>query len=99
MVHPRACGGNHICYLPIERGEGPSPRLRGKRELRWGAIPRPRSIPAPAGETFGDLNSTHICRVHPRACGGNRHARRRPYHLRGPSPRLRGKLSSGDSPR
>ena len=90
-VHPRACGGNgRGDPRPMTLG-GPSPRLRGKRG-RGGPSPRrPRSIPAPAGETGAGPGRRGRRPVHPRACGGNHTPHRNGSSQSGPSPRLRGK--------
>lgn len=50
---------------------GPSPRLRGKLDQMDALLERDRCIPAPAGETEASSLLSRICRVHPRACGGN----------------------------
>ena len=51
------------------------------------------SIPAPAGETHHVTGRGALRGVHPRACGGNIQAHLAGFLLKGPSPRLRGKLS------
>ena len=91
-VHPRECGGNVLPSGGFRRLTGPSPRVRGKRHVFRSCITRPGSIPASAGETrFIRIALQHV-RVHPRECGGNPPAGREILAVKGPSPRVRGKL-------
>ncbi len=97
-VHPRVCGGSFIVDIYVRNGNGPSPRVRGKRRGRALARARPGSIPACAGEAFESSRSSTRFRVHPRVCGGsvvNREDRPRPG---GPSPRVRGKHDRSKNP-
>ena len=73
------------------RQKGPSPRVRGKRDVVLLGSPNQRSIPARAGETCQNPVSRKSERVHPRACGGNETRCRWWSVRRGPSPRVRGK--------
>ena len=90
-VHPRACGENQERWLRAPTGEGPSPRLRGKRCWPPPSTPPRRSIPAPAGKTRSTGSATGPESVHPRACGENIMRGRASSQICGPSPRLRGK--------
>ena len=94
-VHPRACGGNSGkgSWRPACRG--PSPRVRGKPAVGVALMAVARSIPARAGETLGRWGFVASKGVHPRACGGNHRQLPGPGHLRGPSPRVRGKRRPG----
>ena len=94
-VHPRACGGNIEVIHPPPSTDGPSPRMRGKRRPGIFARRVNRSIPAHAGETSGQKANLALCRVHPRACGGNFSYTRQLNDQYGPSPRMRGKPHQG----
>ena len=90
-VHPRVCGGNIGRRPDTVINPGPSPRVRGKRQVAAARHFELGSIPACAGETSSPPASPPRAGVHPRVCGGNRYfgfSRRR---RRGPSPRVRGK--------
>ncbi len=50
-VHPRACGENYLVDILDKDEDGPSPRVRGKREAVMRLEGRVRSIPARAGKT------------------------------------------------
>ena len=91
-VHPRACGGNPERRVEDAAQGGPSPRLRGKHDRRPFVALTVRSIPAPAGETSCRNRRRARQEVHPRACGGNADRGADAPLVRGPSPRLRGKL-------
>ena len=70
--HPRECGANGAGRVPYRRGQGSSPRVRGKQShQRDGAAPR-RIIPASAGQTSLALWPAPIIADHPRECGANR---------------------------
>ena len=92
-VHPRACGGNSVARIYDLRRWGPSPRVRGKRQLAARAVAHEGSIPARAGETSGERRGRQVRWVHPRACGGNPVRTQTRTGRRGPSPRVRGKRS------
>ena len=72
----------------------PSPRMRGKLEVRRTAPTRRRSIPAHAGETAWRPVGVETARVHPRAYGGNTSGQLKDFTAKGPSPRMRGKPGS-----
>ena len=82
-----------------ERGleRGPSPRVRGSRQIEVGDTGGPGSIPACAGKPRRPASSSAPDEVHPRVCGEAQIAHGRPRLSRGPSPRVRG--SRGDVPR
>ena len=91
-VHPRACGGNPLYPGACRLAAGASPRLRGKLSRTVRGCGGVRCIPAPAGETEAVAQEASDPEVHPRACGGNRHAVSASRSRYGASPRLRGKL-------
>ena len=69
-VYPRVCGGTSKPRLPWPRARGLSPRVRGNR-LRLPSFWLPyRSIPACAGEPYGDTDVLLHDEVYPRVCGG-----------------------------
>ena len=93
-VHPRVCG-----EAPPPRGRrarvrGPSPRVRGSPPPGCGGDVRGRSIPACAGKPSSSAVSARWRRVHPRVCGEATVAISPHTPSRGPSPRVRGSLSS-----
>ena len=90
-VHPRGCGENSILKCHSSRMEGPSPRVRGKREPISRKEAEIGSIPAGAGKTPHRLTPLRLPPVHPRGCGENDRAQKPPRKARGPSPRVRGK--------
>jgi len=70
-VYPRAYGGNGEIGIHDFRGEGLSPRIRGKRRKPTRRRASRRSIPAHTGETHSTHLFTGLLRVYPRAYGGN----------------------------
>ena len=93
--HPRVCGENvpisSVWLTPM----GTSPRMRGKQvsgRIRHGGI---RNIPAYAGKTFAFDQQTFLDKEHPRVCGENVCPRISGALVKGTSPRMRGKLTSG----
>ncbi len=94
-VHPRACGGAITVREAAILQSGPSPRLRGSRQLRRAERAVDRSIPAPAGEPYAGGLSRLGNAVHPRACGGAGYCAHGRPPERGPSPRLRGSHRGG----
>ena len=90
-AHPRVCGENcESKYLRI-KGEGSSPRMRGKRNHRLANANRAGLIPAYAGKTVQGGNTGGLMRAHPRVCGENFLTLGLPDALAGSSPRMRGK--------
>ena len=93
--HPRACGANRSGSREHFRGDGSSPRMRGKRGMiRQGGLYF-RIIPAHAGQTSAALRQRHTRTDHPRACGANGADKRVGVGYLGSSPRMRGKLTIG----
>ena len=100
-VHPRVCGGNRPGLDIGDVGNGPSPRVRGKRQPVAAKTTNLRSIPACAGETSTCHQARSRISVHPRVCGGNTRRADLPWPPQGPSPRVRGKrgvISSSSPP-
>ena len=89
--HPRARGENVSIAEPFSRGNGTSPRTRGKPSTvpmrNW----RRRNIPAHAGKTGYDGSIIHSAEEHPRARGENLRRVGVKNPLVGTSPRTRGK--------
>ncbi len=50
---------------------GPSPRVRGERSMFLAPSPPGRAIPACAGRTLANTNSSGVSSGHPRVCGEN----------------------------
>ena len=90
-VYPRVGGGNQPAQQIDGRGQGLSPRGRGKQSSSSSSGRPARSIPAWAGETAGRQLSQRRRRVYPRVGGGNTSPRRPLMRCRGLSPRGRGK--------
>ncbi len=89
--HPRV-GGENFSFLRREtQRTGPSPRGRGKRDLRVVAPHDVRAIPAWAGKTFGRWAQKGVISGHPRVGGENACAASSLSPDSGPSPRGRGK--------
>ena len=89
-VHPRVCGETgHRLATTSPRG-GPSPRVRGNRQVARGGLGVAGSIPACAGKPeWGEAVSVRL-RVHPRVCGETFRAPSGCRSRGGPSPRVRG---------
>ena len=91
QAHPRACGENEETNAGDRRTLGSSPRMRGKR---WMSCDDPFTtglIPAHAGKTWRVRKKFCHRAAHPRACGENGCCAILVKHLRGSSPRMRGK--------
>ena len=89
-VHPRVCGGAQMRVSVHGNRGGPSPRVRGSRDLTvWRQI-KAGSIPACAGEPHEAQESAKTVRVHPRVCGGALNGLSSAQLNHGPSPRVRG---------
>ena len=91
-VYPRACGGTMDTAAVTPPMPGLSPRVRGNLEHQPEDGPYRRSIPARAGEPFGDGALRAAVRVYPRACGGTVCTNKEHYMEKGLSPRVRGNL-------
>ena len=90
-VYPRVGGGNPYLRHATARLSGLSPRGRGKPTTALALLAIIRSIPAWAGETKLCLKLKTMPRVYPRVGGGNGLSARYSAHIRGLSPRGRGK--------
>ena len=94
-VYPRVCGGTPERRASTHRWTGLSPRVRGNLhggDVRDGAI---RSIPACAGEPWGQSGRCPGHRVYPRVCGGTAGRPGSDSGYWGLSPRVRGNPSCG----
>ena len=91
-VYPRVGGGNRDWAFCVPRTYGLSPRGRGKPVRLFVCLLPGRSIPAWAGETFGDPCAQALLAVYPRVGGGNGTRTGIPRVVCGLSPRGRGKL-------
>ena len=92
--HPRACGANSSLAVLSCKAVGSSPRVRGKRSVRFGRSRVGRIIPARAGQTRRGVRVSSTSPDHPRACGANSCSLSRLSSTSGSSPRVRGKLRS-----
>ena len=90
-AHPRACGENAHHARAVYAPAGSSPRVRGKRGHDIAVAHDGRLIPARAGKTRRTSFIGCPLRAHPRACGENSEPRTARCHVRGSSPRVRGK--------
>ena len=89
-VYPRVCGGTGLGVALLAVRAGLSPRVRGNHgQFRFGVQP-PGSIPACAGEPYGDRVGERRRRVYPRVCGGTSLRHSDTGVRRGLSPRVRG---------
>ncbi len=90
--HPRACGE----HITVSHGDimeaGSSPRLRGTQVRDWPRNILRGIIPALAGNTQPQPQSSHRYWDHPRACGEHRMSAMVMSIFWGSSPRLRGTL-------
>ena len=89
--HPRACGANRLSRRSPRNRCGSSPRMRGKRHEHCRRALRRRIIPAHAGQTVRLASPRVRLPDHPRACGANDRTHGAFVHVRGSSPRMRGK--------
>ena len=89
-VYPRVCGGTALRSYDPAPAHGLSPRVRGNRPAFVRSGPRPRSIPACAGEPLDPRCRRWYCRVYPRVCGGTALGFPPMCITRGLSPRVRG---------
>ena len=92
--HPRARGENVSIAEPFSRGNGTSPRTRGKPPACRGQESTRRNIPAHAGKTHDSLALPTPPEEHPRARGENPPPLGAIRHQPGTSPRTRGKQKS-----
>ena len=89
-VYPRVCGGTFLTSCSISRRAGLSPRVRGNLRQTSLTLPRPRSIPACAGEPACTSHAGRRRRVYPRVCGGTVALYAQRERGQGLSPRVRG---------
>ena len=73
-VHPRVCGEARRRPTAGSLSRGPSPRVRGSRNLDLYGENIYGSIPACAGKPARVSGFSRSPRVHPRVCGGSRAA-------------------------
>ena len=90
--HPRACGEHKGVSKKNGREWGSSPRVRGTPIASLRIAPRPRIIPARAGNTVRVQIVEGLVGDHPRACGEHRRRHCRTGRTAGSSPRVRGTL-------
>ena len=69
-VYPRECGGTGWRRRGVHYPRGLSPRVRGNPAGVRRGQPRPRSIPASAGEPYYGEPCRRPAEVYPRECGG-----------------------------
>ena len=91
--HPRVCGDNRGNAITKYWHIGPSPRVRGQRELLGSDLLHPRTIPACAGTTKRTSQKAKQHTDHPRVCGDNSFCPTPILFDVGPSPRVRGQPS------
>ena len=90
-VYPRVCGGSWPGLGAGVRGQGLSPRVRGKRGRCAAKLAGHGSIPACAGEAQAVHHSPRSAWVYPRVCGGSGLNHQYTELEEGLSPRVRGK--------
>ena len=89
-VYPRVCGGTSGMPASTAISKGLSPRVRGNPHDDHHDRPRPRSIPACAGEPVITIPICPQVSVYPRVCGGTGTACAAGVPDKGLSPRVRG---------
>ncbi len=90
-VHPRVCGEQDEVFISVENNAGSSPRVRGTEYPGGWINPRPRFIPACAGNRLGSVTLTgNGPSVHPRVCGEQGERPAMSITASGSSPRVRG---------
>ncbi len=90
--HPRVRGEDFPQEHNAHPKVGPSPRARGRRQLRIRHLPNDGTIPACAGKTRRRGQGRQGSRDHPRVRGEDRHQPPCGAAHQGPSPRARGRL-------
>ena len=91
-VHPRVCGEAESAKEGEKADKGPSPRVRGSRDVDVVRAVTEGSIPACAGKPGLEQRPMNSNGVHPRVCGEAAHLSLIIAGHRGPSPRVRGSL-------
>ena len=94
-VHPRGRGEAYGPARLVAPLKGPSPRARGSRVDKPGALEKRGSIPAGAGKPVEKPRATATPAVHPRGRGEAHVQQLVPAVDLGPSPRARGSLRRG----
>ena len=93
-VHPRVCGERALRHPRTLICDGSSPRVRGTRTPAHRHHPRPRFIPACAGNAEISATRTPGKSVHPRVCGERPLGWNMSPSEAGSSPRVRGTLGA-----
>ena len=91
MAHPRSRGENVYNEIRSVLGEGSSPLTRGKHTEALHALTQGRLIPAHAGKTVSEVDTTASLAAHPRSRGENERMDREGLASWGSSPLTRGK--------
>ena len=91
-VHPRVCGESTVAESIQGSQRGPSPRVRGIRDVALDGGVATGSIPACAGNPRSVIVIRTAPRVHPRVCGESGRPPGSRCRGSGPSPRVRGIL-------
>ena len=91
-AHPRSRGENLAPVLPMIGNLGSSPLTRGKQSAGDARHEDRRLIPAHAGKTVSEMDTTASLAAHPRSRGENDHVHCPADHVVGSSPLTRGKL-------
>ncbi len=89
-VHPRVCGERKSRWRNLYLCSGSSPRVRGTQGDSNRCYPRPRFIPACAGNAFPIPRLIPPASVHPRVCGERWRVTDGRVRQFGSSPRVRG---------
>ena len=89
-VHPRVCGEATPSITPVAMNSGPSPRVRGSRQIAGVDGAARGSIPACAGKPGTARRTSGARWVHPRVCGEALWMSVWSARCTGPSPRVRG---------
>ena len=90
--HPREYGENRLGDMHAKKGEGSSPRIRGKSlDVDGGAVDL-GIIPANTGKIRLSTRLRRLQRDHPREYGENTDVHHLMWQVVGSSPRIRGKL-------
>ena len=91
-AHPRGCGADDQNEVVIRRGQGSSPRVRGRPTWPPFWLRARGLIPAGAGQTYAYRNSGGVTKAHPRGCGADASHCSASRWVDGSSPRVRGRL-------
>ena len=89
--YPRMCGEKSMTSHAIRAPVGSPPRVRGKGRPAQGGTPATGITPACAGKSPKMICYYYAAGDHPRVCGEKDKAAEKAQHLRGSSPRVRGK--------